>query len=150
MALVPLIGLMGCEQSTAGAAIAPTTAPAVVVVITTGAIVAAPFSYCANVGVLSPDLNLIVTSTHADVAVDEVTLHLLDGSNVGGPGITFPQPALNAQFANTTVRGGTSRTFVLTPTFRCGVSTPRSIRGDVGIVDPTGTRTLLSTTVGFP
>jgi len=149
-AVVPLIGVMGCEQSTAGAAIAPSSTPAVVAVITTGTIIATAARPCVNGGVLRPDLNLIVRSAHGDVAIDHVTLHMLDGTNLGGPGVTFPQPALNAQFANTIVRAGTSRTFVFSPTFTCGLSAPRSIRGDVGIVNPAGARSLLSTTFMFP
>ena len=36
---------------------------------------------------------------------------LIDGTNIGGPGVTFPQPDLNARFANTVVFAGSSRTF---------------------------------------
>jgi hypothetical protein len=107
--------------------------------LTTAPLAFASATYCANVAVLTPNVNLIVASVN-DVIVDELTLHLLDGSNVGGPGVTIPPAGLGG------VRGGTSRTFVLTPTFRCGVSSPQAIQGNVVIVDAAGLRTSLSTT----
>jgi tetrahydromethanopterin S-methyltransferase subunit E len=60
-------------------------------------------------------------------------------------GITVPP----AGFSDAVVRAGTSRTFVVTPTFTCGVSSPRSIHGDVVIVDAAGRRTSLSTTTAL-
>jgi hypothetical protein len=146
-AIVTLLATAGCEQSSVtGAAIAPATVPAAVAVITTGSVIVNPFASCAATAFLTPDLNLIITSAQ-DVTVDEVTLHLLDGSNIGGPGITIPRAGLNGSFTNTIVRAGTSRTFVLMPTFSCGALLPQSIRGDVGIVDPSGARTTLTATV---
>ena len=145
-ALVTLLASAGCEQSITGAAIAPAPVPAAVAVITTGPVIFNPFTSCVTAAVVTPNLNLIITSAR-DVTVDEVTLHLIDGTNVGGPGITIPRTNLNGGFANTIVRAGTSRTFVLAPTFSCGVVLPRSIRGDVGIVDPAGARTTLVATV---
>jgi hypothetical protein len=144
--IVTFLACAGCEQSITGAAIAPATVPAAVAVITTGAAIFNPFASCATAAFVTPNLNLIITSAR-DVTVDEVTLHLLDGTNVGGPGITVPPAGLNGVFANTFVRAGTSRTFVLAPTFTCGVTVPHSIRGDIGIVDPAGARTMLTATV---
>jgi hypothetical protein len=77
-------------------------------------------------------------------------MHLIDGSNIGGPGVTFPQADLNAQFANTFVHAGASRTFVVTPTFRCGVSVPRSVQGEIGVVDTVGGRSVMTATVALP
>jgi hypothetical protein len=137
----------GCDRSTTpGAAIAPAPVPAAVAVITTGPGIFNPFASCATAAFVTPNLNLVITSA-TDVTVDEVTLHLLDGSNVGGPGITVPPVGLNGSFANTVVRAGTSRTFVLSPTFSCGVVVPHSIRSDVELVDPAGVRTMVTATV---
>jgi hypothetical protein len=144
--VVTLLATAGCEQSITGAAIAPASVPAAVAVITTGSVIFNPFTSCATAAFMTPNLNLIITSAR-DVTVDEVTLHLLDGSNVGGPGITVPRADLDGTFANTIVRAGTSRTFVLAPSFSCGALRPQSIRGDVRIVDPAGARTTLTATV---
>jgi hypothetical protein len=143
---VTLLVSAGCEQSATGAAIAPATVPAAVAVISTGSQVINPFASCATAAFVTPDLNLIITSAR-DVSVEEVTLHLLDGSNVGGAGVTVPRADLNGMFANTIVRAGISRTFVLVPTFQCGGVVPHAIRGDVGIVDPSGARTSLTATM---
>jgi hypothetical protein len=144
--IVTVLASAGCEQSITGAAIAPATVPAAVAVITTGAGIFNPFASCATAGFITPNLNLIITSAR-NVTVEEVTLHLLDGSNVGGPGITVPPVGLNSAFANTIVLAGTSRTFVLAPTFTCGVAVPHAIRADVGIIDPAGARSMVTATV---
>jgi hypothetical protein len=73
-------------------------------------------------------LDLLVRSAQTSVSVDEVTLHLVDGTNVGGVEVRFPQPELNRQFGNTFVAAGTGRSFVLKPTFPCGPSTPLANR----------------------
>jgi hypothetical protein len=130
-----------CDRTTTAAGIAPAAVPAATAVLTTAPLAFAPATYCANVAVLTPNVSLIVASVN-DVIVDELTLHLLDGSNVGGSGITIPRAGLSDGF----VRAGISRTFVVTPTFRCGVTSPQSIQGNVVIVDATGLRTSLSTT----
>jgi len=145
--IVTLLAGAGCDRSTTpGAAIAPALVPEAVAVITTGPGIFNPFASCVTAAFVTPNLNLIITSAR-DVTVDEVTLHLLDGSNVGGPGITVPPVGLNGSFANTVVLAGTSRTFVLTPTFSCGVAVPHSIRSDVELVDPVGVRTTVTATV---
>ena len=136
-----------CDRSTRpGAALAPAPIPAVtgVLVITASPIPFSPATPCATLGVLTTDLNIVVSSTRTGFVVDHVTLHLIDGSNIAGPSVTFPQPDLNAQFFNTVVHAGSSRTFVLKPTFRCGGSAPRSIQGDVGIVDANGERSVMT------
>jgi hypothetical protein len=141
-----------CDRSTTrGAALAPAPVPAVdgIVVITTGPMPFSPASSCATAGLLTPNLNVVVSSTRNRLVVDHVTLHLIDGSNLGS-GITFPQPDLNTQFVDTVVLAGSSRTFVLKPTFRCGGSTPRFIQGEIGITDASGGRSVMTTQVTLP
>jgi hypothetical protein len=141
----------GCDRTTTpSAAIASASVLPAVVVITAGPIAFSPSTYCASVGLLTPDLTVVVSSTGANLAVDHITLHLLDGTNIGGTGVTFGQADLNAQFVNTFVHTGTSRTFVLRPTFRCGVSAPRSVEGEVGVVDTIGGRSVMTATVALP
>jgi hypothetical protein len=43
----------------------------------------------------------------------EVTIRLIDGSNLGGPMLTFPQPQLSSQFGSTRVVAGATRAFTL-------------------------------------
>ena len=141
----------GCDRSTTpGAAIAPASVAAGAVVITAGPTALGQATSCATVGLLTPDLAVTVSSTGVDLAVDHITLHLFDGTNIGGPGVTFPQADLNAQFVNTMVHAGSSRTFVLTPSFICGVSVPRSVHGEVGVVDTVGRRSVMTATVALP
>jgi hypothetical protein len=144
IAAIALLASAGCDRTTTVAGIAPAYVPAATARLTTTPLAFAPSTYCASAALLRPNVSLIITSG-SDVFVDELTLHLLDGSNVGGPGITIPP----AGFSDGFVRAGTSRTFVVTPTFKCGVSSPQAIQGDVVIVNPTGMRTSLSTTAAL-
>ena len=140
-----LLASAGCDRSTTVAGIAPAPVLVATARLTTAPLAFAPATLCAGVALFTPNVSLIITSLGSDVAVDELTLHLLDGSNVGGPGITVPP----AGFSDAVVRAGTSRTFVVTPAFPCGVFSPRSIHGDVVIVDTAGRRTSLSTTTAL-
>jgi hypothetical protein len=150
-AMVSACAFSGCDRSTTpGAALGPAPVPAGVLVITAGPIAINPAVLCATSGLLTTDLNVVVSSTGARLSVDQVTLHLIDGTNIGGPGVTFPQPDLNARFANTVVLAGSSRTFGLTPTFRCGMAAPRSVQGEVGVVDASGRRSVMTASMTLP
>ena len=145
----------GCDRTTTpSAAIAAAGVLPGVVVITAGTSALSPSNSCVTAGLLTPDLAVLVSSTGASLAVDRITLHMLDGTNLGGPGVTsavtFGQTDLNAQFVNTFVPAGTSRTFVLRPTFRCSVSGPRSVQGEVGVVDTVGGRSVMTAAVALP
>lgn len=137
------------RQTTPGAALAPAPVPTGLVFLTTGATGLNPAVHCASAGSLTTDLNVVVSSTRG-LLVEQVTLHLIDGSNIGGPGVTFPQSMLNVQFVNTTVVAGSSRSFGLRPTFKCGGSAPRSIHGEVAIVDARGLRSTMSASMTLP
>jgi hypothetical protein len=156
LSVVALAGVSsGCDRTTTpSAAITSASVLPGVVVITAGPIPISPSNSCVSAGLLTPDLAVVVSSTGATLAVDHITLHMLDGTNLGGPGVTsavtFGQTDLNAQFVNTFVRGGTSRTFALHPTFRCSVSGPRSVQGEVGVVDTVGGRSVMTATVALP
>jgi hypothetical protein len=145
MAAIALLASAGCDRTTTVAGIAPAPVLVATARLITTPLAFAPSTYCANVALLTPNVSLIITSAGSDVFVDELTLHLLDGSNIGGPGITVPPAGFSGGF----VRAGTSRTFVLTPTFKCGVSSPQAIHGDVVLMDPAGMRTSLSTTASL-
>jgi hypothetical protein len=44
---------------------------------------------------------------------------MIDGTNLGGPSITIPQPELSARFGSTLINAGTTRDFALRPDFGC-------------------------------
>jgi hypothetical protein len=148
--------LSGCDrQPFTSAALAPTPVPdagpiGISAIIPPGTILPVPISLCMPSGSLTSGLDVTVTTRRQDVSVDRVTVKLLDGSNVGGSPITFPQADLNSRFGDTLVRAGTSRTFSLTPTFTCGFARPRSIRGDIVTIDSEGRRQSTTMDAMFP
>jgi hypothetical protein len=84
---------------------------------------------------------VIVSPSQFDLSMDRVTFHLIDGTNIGSPAVTFPRPGLNNMFGSTFVIG--TSTFTFTPDFGCVVTQPQSIAADVVLIDRTGsTRTL--------
>jgi hypothetical protein len=140
------LALSGCEDSRMGAALAPAPAITGHVVLTALPLSPTASARCATAGLLIADLNLTVSATQTSLVVEDVTLHLIDGTNLGGPGV-FPAAGVNAPIVNPFVAARSSRSFALTPTFRCGVSAPQSIRGDVGVAGAGGERSVLSATV---
>jgi hypothetical protein len=86
---------------------------------------------------LSTDFDLVlVPSRHVTFSMDRVTLHLIDGSNVGGAALTFQRPQLTGMFGSTVVDG--IRAFRFRPHFGCGITRPRSILADVVLIDSLG------------
>jgi hypothetical protein len=83
----------------------------------------------------SPGFDLVVTSLNRNVFVDNVTIHMIDGTNLGGPMIPYPRPSLNSMFGSTLVPGGQSRVFIFTPGLACSWFTPGALRADVRVVD---------------
>jgi len=142
--------LAGCDaKSTHVAAIAPAGIPAVGAVLTVAPAGPPGLAVCVGGGFFTPGLTLVVSSPQATVAVSDVTLHLSDGSNVGGPGVTVPQLRLDAG-APTLVFAGSSRTFFLNPALACGFASPRAIHADVGVVEAGGTRTVIRAVAALP
>ena len=149
-ALAISLVLTGCDEaSTTGAAIAP----AGVVVVNAALTVAPPlpttFAVCAGGGFFTSGLTLVVSSARSNVSVGDVTLHMSDGTNIGGPGITVPQLQL-AGGASTVVLAGGSRSFLLTPAFACGFAAPRMVHADIGVIDAGGTRSVIHATAALP
>jgi hypothetical protein len=86
------------------------------------------------------------------VRVDTVTIRLNDGSNLGGPMVTFPQPGLAAQFGTTVVAAGIPRTFTFTPQFSCGSGTtpPSQVMGQISLMDSAGLPHTVAVSAPFP
>jgi len=84
---------------------------------------------------------VIVSPSQSDLLMDRVTFHLIDGTNIGSPAVTFPRHGLNSMFGSTLVIG--TSVFPFTPDFGCVVRQPRSIAADVVLIDRTGGRRIL-------
>jgi hypothetical protein len=82
--------------------------------------------------------HLVITAGVHDLTLDHVTIHMLDGTNLGGPSITIPQSDFAAQSASLFIVAGTTRDFVVRPDFGCVTTRPRSLRGNVFLLDPSG------------
>jgi hypothetical protein len=85
---------------------------------------------------------VIVSPSQFDLSLDRVTFHLIDGTNIGSPAVTFPRPGLTNMFGSTLVIGTTAFTF--TPDFGCVVTQPQSIAADVELIDRTGSKRILT------
>ena len=88
--------------------------------------------------VLNTSFNVIVVSSGQDLTMDRVTLHMIDGTNLGGPSVTIPSSQLNAQFGATLGRAGTSRVFPFDTVFGCTVTPPQSMAASVVLTDQRG------------
>jgi hypothetical protein len=85
-------------------------------------------------------LQLIITAGIHDLTLDSVTLHMIDGTNLGGPSVTIPSPELATQSGSMFIHAGTARAFALQPAFGCMANQPRSLRGDAFVFDDQGRR----------
>jgi hypothetical protein len=86
----------------------------------------------------NPSFHLLVTAGVQAVTLSSVTIHMIDGSNLGGPSITVPQPELTARFGSTLIAGGATRDFALRPDFGCIARLPTALRSSALILDQRG------------
>ena len=84
-----------------------------------------------------------------NVALDHVTIQMLDGTHLGGPVVTVPQSQLTTEFGTTLIVAGTPRTFVFNPLFPC-TGVRQSVVADIGFVDPQGVAHSVSTSTSWP
>jgi hypothetical protein len=105
-------------------------------------------STCASSFVFTTGFDLVIVQTSAaDLFMDRVTLHLLDGTNVGNSPITFGRSQLTAMFGSTFV--GSSRAFGFRPQFGCGLRRPLGIVADVILMDGRGSGRTVSVNAAF-
>ena len=88
--------------------------------------------------VFDPSLQLVITAGVSDVTFDSVTIHMIDGSNLGGPSITVPQPELAARFGSTLIVSTSTRDFALRPDFGCVTVLPTALQTTAVVVDSGG------------
>jgi len=134
--LVASLGVAGCDSSepVAGNPVVPGPFVNELIMVATTSVRAhgcGRFSF-------NPVVDLFVTARHSNLFVDRVTLHMIDGSNHGGPMVTFPRPNLNSMFGSTFIPAGRSRSFTFTPGFACSWFTWGSLRADVQVVNERG------------
>src|SRR6476620_2297169 len=87
-------------------------------------------------GAFSPIIDLRISAT-TTVDLHQVTIHMIDGTNLGGPMVTVPQADLVGQFGNIRILGGSIRTFTLHPRIRW-TNPPRSVAADITVKDAQG------------
>jgi hypothetical protein len=125
--------LAGCDQHPGATAVVfgPSASTTASVAIAPQLLACSPFG---------TSFTLVVAASSRDLFVDNVGVRLGDGSNVGGPMVTFPDPELRRLFGSTQVRAGGTRAFGFQPALACGGFFGRSLFVDVGLVDITGAR----------
>ena len=148
--IVAALAASACDRTTTPS-VGIASAPLVTVFTTLGAgpLVVTP-TLVQGCAVVTTDLTLVVASTARNVFLDHVTIHLIDGTNVGGPMVTFPKAGLESQFGATIVPGGGSRSFLFTPSFNCGPVGARSIQTDVVVSDGLGAQQSATVVVSIP
>src|SRR5262245_10945836 len=80
------------------------------------------------------DLRIVASTT---VDLDRVTIHMIDGTNLGGPMVTVPRTDLLGQFGSTRIFAGSTRTFTLRPDLVC-TNPPRSVAANITVTDSRG------------
>jgi len=150
--------LAGCIIASFVACDSSTTAPGIGggVMVPDAALVAqiAPASFfigtpfaCSGVGVFNPSFALVVTPLRSGSAsIESATFQLIDGTTLGGPAVTFPQPRLTQMFGSTVIVQ--RRTFNFAPAFQCPVVVPLSMHADI-VVNEGGVSRHLSASLAF-
>jgi hypothetical protein len=130
-----------------GSVFTPTAA--VTAIVSPQVLIVAPIttSACAFVPPFDTDFSLIVSAGFESLTVDSVTLQLIDGSHVGGPMVTFPQPDLQRMFGSLVVVD--TRTFAFRPRFGCGSIQPQSLFVEMLAIGKTGGMRRLTATARF-
>jgi len=127
-----------CDGGTA-IGVAPasnTTVPASVTIVQPAQ---GPFStvICSNSSFFVPHVDLFLSAVRP-VRMDTVTFQLIDGSHVGAPAVTIPQPSLSASFGSLFIAPGTTRAFTFHPQLPCGGTGPRPLLVAVTLIDDHG------------
>jgi hypothetical protein len=147
-ALLPLILLLtGCRSQPAALAGGGVLAPSVSAVIDARIqpqIVALDPVFglrCPAVPPFATTFDLVVQElTGIDMFLDQVSLQVLDGTNLGGSPIVFPRADLTRLFPSTLITGRGSRAFRFSPQFGCGIGVPQILIVNTIFLDGFGTQ----------
>jgi hypothetical protein len=93
--------------------------------------------------------NLVITALNA-VNVNQVTIQMLDGTHLGGPMITFPQPELTLRFGTTLIPARTTRVFQFRPVFVCDPRFQQVVAANIVFLDGAGRRDEITVTGSLP
>jgi len=91
-------------------------------------------------GAFSPIIDVRISAS-ATVDLQQVTIHMIDGTNLGGPMVTVPRTDLVGQFESTRILGGSISTFRFHPRFEWKNpprNPPRSVAADITVKDSRG------------
>ena len=92
------------------------------------------------------DLRIVASTT---VDLDQVTIHMIDGTNLGGPMVTVPRADLLTQFGTIRILGGSIGTFRLHPRLKW-TNPPRSVAADITVMDSRGVAHTVTTESPWP
>jgi hypothetical protein len=137
--LAAALALYACSG---GVIVAPSGASTAAVVSASIGVAATPpgpfVNYgCAVTPQAAPAFDIVIATTRT-ADLESVTIRLINGSELGGPKITFPQAPLTTEFGTTRIIAGTPRTFTFSPQFECGSSRPQSVAADIAVVELSG------------
>ena len=139
------LGVAACDDSGPATLISRASSFTSNAVVSPAPLVLAPIvnTPCAAGVGFDSSFRLAVTAGVQPLTLDSVTVHLIDGTNVG-PSITIPRPELAPPPGTTLIPAGATRDFMLRPSFGCIVNTPRSFRATAVLLDTRGsTHTLV-------
>ena len=142
-----MLGLVtaGCDDSGRARLINGASSINATAIVSTTPLALAPIANvpCSSGFGFDSSFHFVVTAGVQPLTLDSVTVHLLDGTNVGGPSITIPRPELAPPSGTTLIPAGATRDFLLRPSFGCIVNTPQSFRASALLVDTHGMRQTL-------
>jgi hypothetical protein len=135
------IALSACDAATGPVGLI-TTAPSVIAAVNASisfvSVGQAPaFGISGCTGSQSAGFDVVIVAS-VPMQLNHVTIQLIDGSNLGGPMVTFPQASLSTQFGTTNVVAGVARTFTFWPQFSCVAVRPARVAAQLRLVDATG------------
>lgn len=86
----------------------------------------------------APSFHLILTAGPRDLRLDRVMVHMIDGSNLGGPSLTIPQSQFGGEPSSVLIRAGATRDFLVNSNFGCFTTPLLGVSGNVFLFDSQG------------
>ena len=99
---------------------------------------AVPTFGCPLVQPFTTSFQIVIVQPRVDVTMNQVTLQFINGTNIGGTPVPFPQPNLTRMFGHTLVRAFTTRAFPFFQGFGCFPSTPKRMTAQIVLADTNG------------
>jgi len=93
---------------------------------------------CPLVQPFATSFQIVIVQPRVDVTMNQVTLQFINGTNLGGTPIPFPQPNLTRMFGQPFVRAHTTRAFPFFQGFGCFPSSPKRMTAQIMLADDSG------------